>query len=328
MAGLITSTIRIPDLHQLPELFPQHLADLRERLHRGDKSTKPTIIKIKFEPNDGKPVDQLAWLTSQTALPKIAWYARDGAYSVAALGSAHERYATQVNSPAELQTVLNGLTNHDSEYLSYFGGVAFDPYVETDLEWRPFGAYRFVAPMFYFETEAGRQRFVVQAIAPDKIAPALEGLTDAFQAIRWDNAPPETPMIQLLSRDEFPAHDRWLEIHAQVLNDIGNAKYQKVVLAKNEVLNTAANLTPGSIFHQLVQSNSSSYRFYFEPEPNRVFMGASPERLFRREQNTLQSEALAATRSRGKSPAETEELGQELMNSGKDRLEHQIVFEQ
>lgn len=328
MAGLLTSTIRIPDLHQLPELVPQYLADLRERLHRGDKATKSTIIKIKFEPNDGESIDQLAWLNHQTARPKIAWYARDGSYSAVAVGSADDDYSTQVNSPAELQKVLNGLTNQHSEYLSYFGGVAFNPYVEPDLEWRPFGAYWFVAPRFYFETESGRQRFVVQAIAPDSIAPVLDGLTDAFQAIRWDHVPPETPAIQVLGRDEFPAHTHWLDIHAQVLNDIGDAKYQKVVLSKNEVLNAAANLTPGSIFHQLVQSNASSYRFYFEPEPNHVFMGASPERLFRREKNTLQSEALAATRPRGESPTETEELGQALMHSEKDRLEHQIVFKQ
>ncbi|MCF7797069.1 MAG: isochorismate synthase [Lentisphaeria bacterium] len=328
MAGLLSSTIRIPDLHQLPELFPRHLAELRDRLHRGDKSVKPTIIKIKFEPNNGETIDQLTWLNCQKSLPKIAWYAREGDYAVAAIGKAQAHLAPQVNASGDLKAILDGLTDRDAAYLTWFGGVAFDPYLDVEMGWRSFGAYRFVAPQFYLETEGDRQRFVVQTIAPEKISPALDELLEAFAALHWDMTPAELPLTQVLGRDEFPKHTHWLEIHEQAMQDIGSGTFDKVVLAKKEVLNLASNLSTGAIFNQLVHQNSKSYRFYFEFEPNCVFMGASPERLFLRQQHSLESEALAATRPRGASSPENVAMGQELMSSGKDRREHQIVMNQ
>ena len=56
-----------------------------------------------------------------------------------------------------------------------------------------------------------------------------------------------------------------------------------------------------------------------------AFIGASPERLFRREDRELITEAVAGTRPRSKSHDEDSKLAEELMTSQKDQLEHQIV---
>ena len=58
-----------------------------------------------------------------------------------------------------------------------------------------------------------------------------------------------------------------------------------------------------------------------------MFIGASPERLFKRDGELLYSEALAATRPRGATLAEDEALGHELMTSDKDLREHKMVLD-
>ncbi len=54
-------------------------------------------------------------------------------------------------------------------------------------------------------------------------------------------------------------------------------------------------------------------------------MGASPERLFARLNNAIESEALAGTRPRGKNDSDDNRLKGELKSSGKEQHEHKVV---
>ena len=56
-----------------------------------------------------------------------------------------------------------------------------------------------------------------------------------------------------------------------------------------------------------------------------AFLGASPERLFRRDGRSVESEAVAGTRPRGVSSADDEGLRDDLLHSAKDRSEHTYV---
>jgi isochorismate synthase len=55
------------------------------------------------------------------------------------------------------------------------------------------------------------------------------------------------------------------------------------------------------------------------------FLGASPERLVRLQQGTVQATSLAGSIRRGSTPEEDRQLGAALLASAKDRAEHAIV---
>jgi menaquinone-specific isochorismate synthase len=71
----------------------------------------------------------------------------------------------------------------------------------------------------------------------------------------------------------------------------------------------------------------SQFVFGIQPKDGTAFIGASPERLFRRIDNTVECEALAGTRPRGKTDDEDTALGEQLLGSEKDRREHGYVLD-
>jgi isochorismate synthase len=68
-----------------------------------------------------------------------------------------------------------------------------------------------------------------------------------------------------------------------------------------------------------------SYRFLFEPRPFHAFLGATPELLARVQGDELTTMALAGTVRTGETAVETAALGQQLLDSAKDRHEHDLV---
>jgi menaquinone-specific isochorismate synthase len=66
-------------------------------------------------------------------------------------------------------------------------------------------------------------------------------------------------------------------------------------------------------------------RFLFEPRPYHAFYGATPELLARVNGRSLTTMGLAGSARRGKTPAADAELANALLNSAKDRQEHDLV---
>ncbi|MEN9230562.1 MAG: isochorismate synthase [Thermostichus sp. DG02_5_bins_236] len=63
------------------------------------------------------------------------------------------------------------------------------------------------------------------------------------------------------------------------------------------------------------------------PSPERVFLGASPERLLSVWQGQIQIDALAGSVARGETVSQDQALAQQLLQSSKDRQEHQLVVQ-
>ena len=67
------------------------------------------------------------------------------------------------------------------------------------------------------------------------------------------------------------------------------------------------------------------YRFCFVPAAGRAFLGASPERLYRREGRQIVCDAIAGTRTRGDGASLDRQLARDLMGSEKERREQDYV---
>ncbi|KAI0049704.1 anthranilate synthase component [Auriscalpium vulgare] len=85
-------------------------------------------------------------------------------------------------------------------------------------------------------------------------------------------------------------------------------------------------LHPFNAYRRLRQVNPSPYMFYLDCGDLQI-VGASPETLCKVENNKVYNHAIAGTTKRGKTPEEDEQLGQELLNSEKDRAEHIMLVD-
>ena len=97
-------------------------------------------------------------------------------------------------------------------------------------------------------------------------------------------------------------------------------------MARQSTLEFDRDISATILMQLLKKQTNRSFHFYFQPESHAAFFGASPERLYKRTGNEIYTEAVAGTRSRGSRDDEDQELSNELLNSEKDVLEHELIL--
>ena len=98
----------------------------------------------------------------------------------------------------------------------------------------------------------------------------------------------------------------------------------KVVLAREVAVAAPAAHEPGPVFGALREIFGSCFCFCVG-SPEGAFIGASPELLIRRRGAGAATVALAGSARRSADPAIDDHLGEQLLHSEKNRVEHRIV---
>jgi menaquinone-specific isochorismate synthase len=120
----------------------------------------------------------------------------------------------------------------------------------------------------------------------------------------------------------LPNKKRWFSHISDLKHIFAKQDLRKLVLSRqshSKVQNV------WDMFRSIVTDHPNCYHFLFSPQPNHVFLGCSPEKLFSVKGNVLHTEALAGTRPRGGKGVDDIKLDKELRHSNKDLNEHHIV---
>lgn len=111
------------------------------------------------------------------------------------------------------------------------------------------------------------------------------------------------------------------------LVSIENKKFSKIVLAHPvDIINSQPFDVIASL-DNLRNFHPDCYTFALSDGQDNYFIGASPERLITINKRQLITDALAGTAPRGKTPQKDALISQALINSEKERREHQTVTE-
>ncbi len=113
---------------------------------------------------------------------------------------------------------------------------------------------------------------------------------------------PELPLpqtIRLKCRTDLPNRSAWnTSVHA-ALAQIKSGALEKVVLARETTLTFDNEIDPFRLAAALQPKTRGAALFCASVSEHKAFVGVSPERLFRRAQNTVHTEAVAGTKPLG-----------------------------
>lgn len=270
-------------------------------------------------------VDLLGWLAVQSGRMKGYWADRDGGLEVAALGEVDEVKGGVAGDYKSCWAELEKRWEGASPETRYYGGFRFGPWHPDDIAWKPFQAYRFVLPEFeLLRHEDGRCELVCNlAFGPERnpVASAIERL----QTMQFPADFEPQAVSRVVGRRDTPNREDWLRMVEQGLEAVRRKDVEKIVLARRACFEMEQAVDPLTLIYRMREDSGRCYQFCGVHELGIAFVGASPERLYKRVGRSLKSEAVAGTRPRGGTAEEENEYAATLFNSSKEREEHQFV---
>lgn len=195
----------------------------------------------------------------------------------------------------------------------WFGGFSFEPTVGGGFS--AFGAARFILPRFVWTLNKGAQTATLQ-------------LRGAYTRKEWESVlswsqemvsgpEPISGGAQVVEGD-FLA---WQASMARVRRAFEQGATKKVVLSRDVMVRLSADFSPAQVLAGLPARSPAEAAFAFFAENGSCFLGLTPERLVKVDDERLVSEALAGTSSAD------DPDGHRLLASMKDRQEHAYVVE-
>lgn len=282
---------------------------------------------VRVEVRLADEVDPLRWLACQRGLTRYFWRDRENAFTMAGVGEA------DVLVPSG-ETDLRGLFGHMRSRLQmrypsqrYYGGFRFHQGPVRGDRWKKFAAYRFILPAFEVMERDGAVYFAcnVKVAHPDTNLRTRDALIETLDQLRFGEEPPTPVIPPVTSRVDTPDQTRWKALTEKALRACSRHDLEKVVLARESVFTAEKDFDPIDVLRRLSEHSVLAYEFCFQPVLHRAFLGATPERLYKRVNCLIESEALAGTRPRGKSDAEDKAFAKALQESEKELREHRFV---
>lgn len=292
------------------------------------KQTGRAVLVVAATPVAPTSLDQLV-ATARADEDAVVWHAPDGAaYAgrfallrfVASGDDRFEEIAAQVQAAcADAVVVVGAVSRAD---LRAYGGLGFES-VDTAIP----------APLAPFDvaTLVLHRRAVLQehdrcvALSIECASPTD---TPADVLTRWawhadqaaDGDP--LPISQPPSWVAAPA-EAFEQAVSQAIEAIEGGTVQKVVLSRVARLPLAAAPEPARVLARLDARFPGCWRYWFGPAAGPAFVGASPELLLDAHGSAVRTMALAGTASLD--PAAPELAEAHLLQSEKERLEHEVV---
>jgi menaquinone-specific isochorismate synthase len=269
---------------------------------------RPGRWEATFPPEFRFPFEQADALA---LFPKFCWQARHSVVRRLALTAV---WSGEVPGP---DGGFDGLPGDE-----FCGGQAFAGGGGDGEGWPGFGAARWFLPgMEIVETMTGvRLRVRWQEVPPWENLVCLEAFLGAVEGQAAPNVP------EAWSRHDNPNFHRWQAAVGEALEKMESGDLEKVVLARCSSFELSEAGLPFVLWQALTRQAPDCFHFLFVPDAGAgAFLGASPELLYARRGQLLQTEAIAGTRPRNLDPTEEERMEAELLGQEKERREHAIV---
>lgn len=267
----------------------------------------------------------------------FCWEQPDRGFALAGIGVAHEAVSRGARRFSEIAGVCTAIArdrvSSGEEGLPagagpvWTGGFAFAEEGGSSPHWASFPPALMVLPELSLCREGSDVHLTLNAIGGPHVGVdrVVERLRARLTAVHEASLPMLDPA--LLGRTEIdsvrPPGDFEAAVSAAV-GQIREGRLEKVVLAREVLLRAPAAYDTAAVFGALRELFPACFCFCCGT-PEGAFIGASPELLIRRSGASAATVALAGSARRSSDPAVDDHIGERLLQSAKDRSEHEIV---
>jgi len=300
------------------------LEQIQNAVSTSPREDSQRIIRCKVEVEN---VAAMQWLACQSIPIKTYWANRNQEFKMAGVGVAHEISGQTRPDLTKLFNDLRVLLDPQYPDLRYYGGFQFNRGSKPSQEWKSFGAYRFIIPQFELHrSEQGT--FLVCNILHHGLDDTLsDEVIQQLEEVQFELTLSDWEERTILHRRDIPDRAEWQSSVETALTEMSAGKYEKVVLARKATLTFNDPVDPVAYLLRLRRMTEETFNFYFQADEGHAFLGATPERLFKRQGRTLMTEAIAGTRPRGLTTRDDERYSKALLSSDKELREHAIVVD-
>ncbi|MDG6894716.1 isochorismate synthase [Volucribacter amazonae] len=265
--------------------------------YQADQHTSITLFKTHITGS----ISLLSWLKAQTIYPQFYFKLRNHTATFAAIG--------KVRSFSDKFLAQAFMAEQDFPLV---GGMQFA------------GNSLFYLPQLLLQQEQDKLSCWLfidnQQPLAQQIDPLLATLTDTVSLQAIDHI----QFIEQYRQASFAQWQHWIE---QGLACFKRKALSKVVLANQYHLTSDCSINAKDMLGQSERVNSHCYHFLLAENADSTFLGSSPERLYRREQQQLATEALAGTAFMGNDQRKNQQQADWLLQDQKNQYENQLVVD-
>jgi menaquinone-specific isochorismate synthase len=276
-------------------------------------------------------------LVSYPTSYRFFWESPTGSKPILGLGKLLEFSANGLDRAARLigaldRVHLDTVENETSEVVPFacrprfFGGFRFRSDPRSTEPWQNIPAACFHLPRFQITWHNRNVLCTINYLEhadPSSTRDHRRKLLDYFNDPGL-NSNRDPYRNEIISDERTPTDKRWVRyIRRFKANDSENP-LRKIVPAQHRELQLARPVPPNRLAHHL-QSQEGTFKFLYQPKPDRIFVGASPERLVSLKGSWVETESLAGTVAAGSDEQTARELADTLQSSSKDRREQEHV---
>lgn len=267
-------------------------------------------------------IDPFEWLNVQKSNKKVYWKGRNELESIAGIGCADEI----TSSSTEIDYLKQFSERFSNAGTSrYFGGIRFNTSEKPSEEWTAFGSHSFFLPRFELVLNEDATYLVCNLVLPKdrrKKWTILKELSELKVPPHNVDRNTQLPLTRL----DQPTERAWHKIIEDVLKRLNlNSSLAKVVIARKVTFRFNEQIDSLGLFKKLTKITPKHFHFYFQFGADSIFMGASPERLYKRDGRYVESEAIAGTGQRSTNGKDDSKYANALLSSEKDQREHAFV---
>ena len=266
---------------------------------------------------------------------RFFWQNKEKTFTLVGLGHAHiisnELENTRYSDVASKWKELCKASLKEQVDVSpiLFGGFSFDPLNKIESEWNTFPSSFFAVSTFQLVIRDEQAYVSIHYITDENDS------SETFEQLRIER----DNLIHTAQVRELKVHakptmiareDRLKEEYLQavetVTGRIRNKEVSKVVIGRSLKLTFDEPFSSSTAIYNASMEQPESYLFGLE-KGDKIFFGATPERLVKVENGKVQSAGLAGSVRRGKNSVEDKELGDSLLADSKNLGEHQYVVD-
>lgn len=251
----------------------------------------------------------------------VASYERpDAKLALVAVGEAARAVLSPGETPSVLRPDVARLLGADvaaeDEALRprMLGGFAFRQDHPPAGPWEGFACGTLLLPELLFVRDGETAGVVVApGVDPQRIVELID-----------DGVAQEAPAGPSLSVLRDVDSDGWRKSVAAIASEVRDGLYEKAVLAASRELGGDGTIDVGATMAKLRRDYPHCHLFTVS-EGDATFLGASPELLVAFAGGAVSALGLAGSAPRGTTEQQDDQIGQALLESAKDRIEHETV---